>query len=433
MRFYDKFSPLLTLTGGDYHVYALTGGRGSLKTGHAIRSVLIDCLKGKRRACFFRETKDTLNESVKAEIENVIFEEFSNRGFIVKKENIRNINGSYIFFKGLKEVNRAAIENLKGIASNTDIFVVDEAQTVSKAVWDVLLPTLRKAGSVLIVIYNRIAEDLPVEEALFLNYEEKKGPAGTFFLEVNYPEVADKGFLSEQFLQRAALLKQNKPAEYEQFYLNIPKKANDNAVVRYFTKENIVEGLYCPDLPIHLTCDFNVGSMAWGIFHTDEERKKFSFIEEICVANTNTADCIGEFLRRYPAHKERVIVNGDASGRSRKTSATFSDYAIIMNALADKGYEADLDVSSFNPPIMNRVQAFNQMVMDEKGKRHLFVHSKCKEILNAMKNLCFKIGTNLIETPTPKQLEANDKMLFAPHIFDAVSYPAQFYNPIEIK
>ncbi len=38
MLFYKKFEPLLHLGGGRYDTFALTGGRGSMKTGHACRA-----------------------------------------------------------------------------------------------------------------------------------------------------------------------------------------------------------------------------------------------------------------------------------------------------------------------------------------------------------------------------------------------------------
>ena len=72
--------------------------------------------------------------------------------FLLLKTEIRHANGSRIFFKGLKQVNAKSIENLKGIASSTDFFVIDEAQAVSKPVLKALVATLRKSGSVLIVL-----------------------------------------------------------------------------------------------------------------------------------------------------------------------------------------------------------------------------------------------------------------------------------------
>ena len=131
MKFYAKFEPLLYLNNSKYDVIALTGGRGSGKTQHTIRGLLLAMLQCKKLCCFFRETKDTVATSLMAEAEAIIEQDFPNRGFTTTQNEIRHLNGSVIFYKGLKEVNLAAIENLKGIASSTDFFFVDEAQSVS--------------------------------------------------------------------------------------------------------------------------------------------------------------------------------------------------------------------------------------------------------------------------------------------------------------
>lgn len=431
MQFYYKYEPLLHLNDSAYDVIALTGGRGSLKTGHVLRGVLTACMAEKKRVCFFRETRDALSESLKAELDGLIDGEFAARGYTYNKETVMYANGSYMFFKGLREVNKASIENLKGIATSTDFFVVDEAQAVSKPVWDALIPTLRKKGCVLIVIYNRIDDKLPVEECLFLDYDNMSAPEKTYFLEVNYPEIEHLGILTEQFIARAELVKKNKPDEYKTIYLNRVKDRSDNAVVKYWDKNNINDGIrYCDDLPVHITTDFNVGSMAWVLCHRDG-KDIFAF-DEICVENTNTQDCVNEFIRRYPAHKARIIINGDASGNMRRTESPYSNFAVMHHTLVEHGYDVQLDIHTYNPPVNYRIDCFNQGVMGNAGERHVFAHSRCTELINAMKQLKYKIGTGIIDSPTPKQLETDKTMLFAPHIFDAVSYLYEFYNPITL-
>ena len=203
INFYKKYAPLLENSGFDTFVF--TGGRGSLKTGHCCRAVLINLLRHpKKRVVGFREIMRSINESLYAELTGLVDGEFRRRGFYYDSKTIRHRNGSKIFFMGLKDRNVSSLEAIKGIA-NVDICVVDEAQAVSKACWDVLLPTLRKDGVVLMVVYNRIDNDLPVEEALGLNYDEMSAPAGTYFAEINYPEVEHLGFLSPAFIKRAEL------------------------------------------------------------------------------------------------------------------------------------------------------------------------------------------------------------------------------------
>lgn len=431
MDFYRKYLPLLHLDERQYNVIALTGGRMSGKTTHSILGVLIECLRKKSRVCFFRETKDTLDESLKAELSNIIAEYFPQRGIVVQKDKILFANGSYIFFKGLKDVNTSSIENLKGIATSTDIFMIDEAQAVSKAVWDVLIPTLRKEGCVLIVVYNRINNNLPVEDALFLDYESKTAPEGTYFVEVNYPELIPYGLISKTALERAELLKKYKPDDYRMIYLNQPPDISSRAVVKYFNNENICNINYLPDEDLILTMDFNVDPMMWCVCHKDD--KNLYQFDEIVIDNCTTQDAINEFINRYPDHKGNIILCGDASGNYRKTQSNQSDYVICKNALMKHGYEKILqNTRPFNPPINQRVKAFNQLVYDDNGERHYFVSDNCKWTLYNLRNLLYKEGTSIIDLPTPARIQADNNLKYIGHIFDAISYPAEYYWSIKL-
>ena len=434
MHFYYKYEPLLHLNDSAYDVIALTGGRGSLKTGHVLRGVLTACMAEKKRVCFFRETRDTLSESLKAELDGLIDGEFSGRGYTYNKETVMYANGSYMFFKGLREVNNSSIENLKGIATSTDFFVVDEAQAVSKPVWDALIPTLRKKGCVLIVIYNRVDDKLPVEDCLFLDYETMSAPEKTFFLEVNYPEIEHLGILTEQFLARAELVKKNKPDEYRTIYLNQVQDKSRRAVVKYFSSDNVRKVDYDENEPIILTMDFNVDPMMWCVCHKNE--KTLKCFDEIVIENCTTQDAADEFLTRYPAHKSDIILAGDASGNYRKTQSNLSDYMIVKNALMKHGYESTRifqHTRPFNPPIKNRIRSFNSLVHGTDGLRRFYVDPKCKWLIHNMWNLAYKEGTSIIDLPTPSMLKADTESKFLGHIFDAISYPAEYYWPVSLE
>lgn len=432
MKFYKKYSPLLNLNNSAYDIIALTGGRGSGKTQHSIRGVLLACLGKKKRCCFFRETKDTIANSLMAEAMQIIEADFPGCGFSATKTEISHVNGSNIFYKGLKEINRSAIENLKGIASSTDIFLIDEAQAVSKAVWAVLIPTLRKAGSVLIAAYNRIADDLPVEEELFLDYQTMSAPEGTYFVEVNYPEIEQLGLLSRRFLDRAELMKANKPDEYNMIYLNRPPNMTARSVVKNFSNDNIRPVFYQPDMDLHISCDFNVDPMCWVFFH--KTQNKLFYFDELIVENTTTAMCANEVIRRFPNHRGGIILNGDASGNYKNVAAQNPDitnYIQIKNIL-ERYYhrEVEVEIKRGNPLKKHRIAAFNELVFDINGKRRVFFDPKCRICLYNIKNVKYKPGTSEIEEPTVNEIKADPQKKFLVHPFDAFTYPADYYFPI---
>lgn len=431
MIFYKKYLPLLQMDNGKYDTFVFTGGRGSLKTGHVCRAVLCQMMKTKKRVAVFRETKVSTEESLYVEFKELINTEFSKRGFDYTKNRIvHNQTGSELFFMGLQDKNQNARENLKGLAQ-VDILIVDEAQMISSAVWEILLKTIRKEGVVLIVIYNRIDSELPVEKALFLDYDELKAPSKTYFVEVNYPEVQHLGVLSEKFLNYAALIKKNKPEEYERDYLNKPIGGNAAKVVKYWSSENINEDIrYCPELDIYWSLDFNVNPSMSTLSHYDG--KKFYIFDELVLNNVITQDVVDEFMRRYPADVFKGVVQicGDASGKYRKTQSRYSDYAIIVNALSKAGYRSNLNLRPFNPPVAARVNAFNKQVFDDEGKRHLLVHPSCKWLIYNMKHLRYKEGTSIIDEASPSQIADDNDKLYLGHIFDAVSYMVEFFKPV---
>lgn len=434
MIFYKKYAPLLNMDSHEYDTFVFTGGRGSLKTGHVCRAVLCQMLKSKKRVAVFRQTKVATEESLYIEFRELINTEFLNRGLEYTRNRINNPkNGAELFFMGMQDRNQESRESLKGLAQ-IDILIVDEAQTVSLAVWEILLKTIRKEGVILIVIYNRIEPELPVEQALFLDYESMRAPPGTYFAEINYPEIAHLGVLSKKFLAYAELVKINKPDEYERDYLNKPKGAQSSKVVKYWSKENINADIrYCPDLDIFWSLDFNVNPSMSTLAHYDG--KKFYVFDELVLNNVITQDVADEFVRRYPAKDFKGVVQicGDASGKYRKTQSKYSDYAIIVNTLSKEGYHYNLNLRPFNPPVSARVNAFNATVLTDDGKRLFLVHPRCKWLIYNMKNLAYKEGTGIIDEASPSQIADDNARLYLGHIFDAASYMVEFFKPVVRK
>ena len=167
--------------------------------------------------------------------------------------------------------------------------------------------------------------------------------------------------------------------------------------------------------------------MCWALAHKD--KNDVYFFDEIVIEKTTTQQCIDEFLRRYPKHKSEIIINGDASGDNRSTLSEYTNYAIIKNALKEHGYKnVKFRLRDYNPPILNRISAFNARVKNSKGERHLFIDSKkCKWILYNIYNLSFKEGTSIIDVPTHTQIKSNRDAKFLEHPFDAISYLVEYY------
>lgn len=202
---------------------------------------------------------------------------------------------------------------------------------------------------------------------------------------------------------------------------------NSGLVVKGFSDANKKKLRYCTDLPLHLTCDFNVDPMMWCIAHKDNEC--VYFFDEVVVENATTEMCIKEFMRRYPNKKQEIIINGDASGDNRSTQSEFTNYAIIRKLLRESGYtNFRFELRDYNPPILNRVAAFNARVKSADGQVRLFVDDeKCPYLMKNINNLKYKEGTSLIDVPSIHQIKNDRDKKFMLHIFDAASYLTEYY------
>lgn len=424
-KWWSAYDELKHLEKPRYIIYAITGGRDSAKTKHTKLALLSVGAKCKKRIVCLRETWTTIEDSLYTEFKNSIDAGFSEAGWGYNSEKMWNTKtGSTIVFKGLNDRNQSSRENKKGL-SDVDIFWIDEAQTITKASFDVFLPLIREENACAIFTFNRILVDLPVWECLFLD----NPPEYTYFLETCY---LDNPFLSETALKLANTLREKKPEEHDWFYLNKPQNMSSNTVVKYFTSENIKHINYCPDMDLHITCDFNVDPMAWILAHKTDE--KVFFFDEIVIENTTTKQCVDEFYARYPLHSGKIIINGDASGDNRSTQSEFTNYVIIRNRLKELGYkDVEIQLRSGNPSIVKRrIPAWNNKILSNKGNREILIDPKCKWLIYNCKNLKYKEGTSQIDVASHTQIKTDRNAKFLVHPFDAASYLVEFYFPVTL-
>ena len=201
-------------------------------------------------------------------------------------------------------------------------------------------------------------------------------------------------------------------------------------VVKDFTDENIKNISYQPEMDLHISCDFNVDPMCWVLAHKTED--KVFYFDEIAMENTTTARACEEFCRRYPNHKGKIIINGDASGDNRSCTSEYTNYVIIKKKLLQYGYDVEIRIKAYNPPIKTRIAAFNAKIRNADGEICLYVDKKCEKLLYNIYNLKYKEGTSRIDIPTYQQIKQSKELKFLSHPMDAASYLVDFYWPITL-
>jgi phage terminase large subunit len=172
----------------------LKGGRGSAKSWSVAQALLALGMKSRLRILCAREIQKSIQDSsyklLVDQIERLGFGGF----YKVTKTEIRGSNGTEFLFRGLGNLTAESIKSFEGV----DTVWVEEAHTVSKRSWELLIPTIRKNGSEIWVTYNPDEETDPVD----VNFVQRT-PPGCIVVDINwmdnpwFPEVlkAEKDYL----------------------------------------------------------------------------------------------------------------------------------------------------------------------------------------------------------------------------------------------
>lgn len=187
----------------------LYGGRSSAKTRTALAKLLIRALeKDNQTILCTREYQSSIATSTYAELKQIIYEEKLESLFTIKHDHISCYNGTKFIFKGLAR----DIMQIKSIPNISACFV-EEAETITRDLWDVLDPTLRKDGCELFVLFNpREKQSATYQRWL----EETIDEEDILRIEINY---MDNPFNSALILKKIERMKEHDYARYEHIYL----------------------------------------------------------------------------------------------------------------------------------------------------------------------------------------------------------------------
>jgi hypothetical protein len=123
------------------------------------------------------------------------------------------------------------------------------------------------------------------------------------------------------------------------------------------------------------------------------------FFDEIRKSFSNTFELAEELNRKYPGIKTFP----DPSGSGRRTSATKSDHQILR----DYGFR--VIVRRKAPPVMDRVNAFNSMLIQNRVTIEI---GKCPWLVKDLERVVFKSG-DLDKMTEPDLTHASDAAGYA--------------------
>lgn len=203
-----------------YHVDY--GGRASGKTWTWADAVVVEASLRPVRILVTRELQNSIDESIKDEIEASI----TNRGldwfFTCTNTHIQGRNGSKFIFKGIKN----NIKSIKSI-SNVHIVLCEEAENILKDSWEKLLPSIRpKSGEdpIFIILFNPDNELDDTYQRFIVNT-----PPRSMVKLINWRD--NKYFPSHLNEQRLHAKKTLPPRDYDHIWEGVPKGSGDDAII----------------------------------------------------------------------------------------------------------------------------------------------------------------------------------------------------------
>lgn len=229
----------------------LYGGRGGAKSWGVARALLILGASKPLRILCAREIQKSIKDSVHQLLKDQIIALGLEGFYSVTNTSIVGKNGTQFGFEGLKH-NITNIKSWEG----ADICWVEEAHTVSKASWDVLIPTIRKENSEIWITFNPELEEDETYQRFVVS-----PPPNALCIRINWN---DNPWFPEVLRQEKDYLKEKDPAAYENVWEGHCKAAVEGAIFAKEIQRSAEEGRilkvpYDPTKPVDIFWDLGRG------------------------------------------------------------------------------------------------------------------------------------------------------------------------------
>lgn len=206
-----------------YRYYDYPGGRSSGKSTTVALALILECSQYETRVLCTREFQNSIAESVKQLLADII-KKYELPGFTILKDTITHKNGSVFWFKGLHEDPESTLKGIEGV----DRCWIEEAQFITDHSLDVLLPTIRKNGSTIIFTRNPLTPDDAITRRFVTNSSELTAQR-TVSHHTTYRDALAAGILPEEILTQVEESKNN--PDYPHIWEGQPVSQTTNALI----------------------------------------------------------------------------------------------------------------------------------------------------------------------------------------------------------
>lgn len=230
------------------------GGRGSGKSHDVAEYCLFRAYQSKIKVLCTRELQNSIADSVYSLLKNKITDMHLDFFFTVYKDRIVGNNGSEFIFKGIHN-NVSEIKSMENIS----IAWLEESQSLSRESIDVIVPTIRAPGSILIFTFNPYKDNDPIY------VEMKNATEDDLVIKANY---SDNPWFPEELRLE---MERDKKNDYQKYLWVWEGECLGLSDAQIFRGKYVVENFETPK-----NADFHFGA-DWG-FANDPTTLVRSFI-----------------------------------------------------------------------------------------------------------------------------------------------------------
>lgn len=322
----------------------------------------------------------------------------------VKKYNetmlvIKLVNGTRIELKGADNP-----DSLRGVGIH--YLVMDEVQDITPDAWKkVLRPTLASTGGHVLFIgtpksYNFLYDLWAMGQKVdAMNWASWQFPTMT------------SPFIPEEEIEaaRADMDEKSFKQEFEASF-----ETMSGRVYYPFDRKIHVRPLkFNPVLPVNIGQDFNIDPMSAVILQTQRNGDVWA-VDEIVLNSSNSGEAAEEIERRYWRYKDRITLYPDPAGAYRGHQRGESD----LDVFREKGLKRH-KFRKKHPPVADRVNAVNRLLLTADGKIRLYIDPRCKHLITALEQTLYVPGCREV-----------DKSAGVEHSADALGYFSEYEFPV---
>lgn len=335
------------------HRYKIAyGGRGSAKSWSFARALLLQGIEQPLRTGCFREVQKSIKDSVHKLLADQIASMNAGWHYEVLDHEIRGKNGGEFLFAGLASHTVDSIKSYEGL----DRAWVEEAHSVAKRSWDVLIPTIRKPGSEIWATMNPELETDDSYQRLIAH-----PPPDSVVVHMNYND--NPWFSAELEAERLHCLETD-PEGYKNIWLGQCKPAVSGAIWYEEVAKAQEEGRICnvpydPMLKVHVVLDLGWND-AMAIALVQQHASELRIIEYIEDSH-RTLDSYSAQLREKKYNWGTLYLPHDGRNKDFKTGKSAEE---IMRAL---GWDVAITPNmAVEDGIRLTRMTFNRMFFDAK-------------------------------------------------------------------